>query len=161
MSPSLALSVAGILRVFIYTAILMLYLPAVTYTLFFGKFGILWEVVVGSPAYIFYLPTYVCIMPIYAKCRLDDTSSSSQGMTLKNQKMKETWKIVKMIDVAKYLIWNMIIAGLLIFAHSIVLVKFFILLFLLFTFTVLSLIKWVPGFVYVIRYKWHQRNFPL
>ena len=56
----------------------MIYLPAFTYAFFFGKFGILWEVLIGSPSYIYYFPTYACIMPIYAKCRLDETSSASK-----------------------------------------------------------------------------------
>jgi len=66
-----------------------------------------------------------------------------------------------MIDVAKYLIWNIIVGVLLIFAQSILLVKFFVLLFLLFTFTALSLIKWVPGLIYIIQYKMHKKQFPL
>jgi hypothetical protein len=139
----------------------MTYLPVFTYTFFFGKFGILWEVIVGTPSYIYYFPTYACIMPIYAKCRLDETSSASKGMLSKNQKLRESWKIVKMIDVAKYLIWNIIIAVLLIFAQSILLVKFFVTLFLLFTFTLLSVIKWIPGLMYIIQYKMNKKKNPL
>jgi hypothetical protein len=41
---------------------------------------------VGSPAYIYYLPTYCCIMPIYSKCRLDDVAS--KGFLTKNEKIK-------------------------------------------------------------------------
>ena len=114
---------------------------------------------VGSPAYIYYLPTYCCIMPIYAKCRLDEVASS--GFLTKNQKIKESWKIVKMIDVAKYLIWNMILGAILIYLQSILLVKFFVTLILLFMFSVLSVAKWIPGLVYIIKYKMNEKEHTL
>jgi cellulose synthase/poly-beta-1,6-N-acetylglucosamine synthase-like glycosyltransferase len=82
MDPASAVIVVTILRIFIYMSVIMIYLPAVVYTFFFGKFGILWEVVVGSPSYLFYLPTYVCILPIYSKCRLDDVPTG------RHQKLK-------------------------------------------------------------------------
>ena len=78
-------------------------------------------------------------------------------MLIKNQKLKDSWKIVKMIDLAKYLIWNIIVAVLLIFAQSIILVKFFVTLFLLFTFSILSFMKWIPGLIYIIKYKMHNK----
>jgi cellulose synthase/poly-beta-1,6-N-acetylglucosamine synthase-like glycosyltransferase len=98
-------------------------------------------------------------MPIYAKCRLDEGASSS--FLTKNQKIKESWKIVKMIDVAKYLIWNMILGAILIYLQSILLVKFFVTLILLFMFSVLSVAKWIPGLVYIIKYKMNEKEHTL
>lgn len=68
---------------------------------------------------------------------------------------------MKMIDVAKYLIWNMIAGVILIYLQSILLVKFFVTLILLFLFTVLSVIKWIPGLVYIIQYKMNKKENPL
>lgn len=66
-----------------------------------------------------------------------------------------------MIDVAKYFIWNMILAVLLIYLQSILLVKFFITLILLFLFTILSVLKWIPGLIYIIQYKRNKKENPL
>ena len=66
-----------------------------------------------------------------------------------------------MIDVAKYLFWNLAVGVTLLILHSVLLVKFFMLLFLLTLFTILSLIKLIPSTVYIIRYKWHKRKHPL
>jgi hypothetical protein len=67
---------------------------------------------------------------------------------------------VKMIDVAKYLIWNMIAGVILIYLQSILLVKFFVTLILLFLFSVLSVTKWIPGLVYIIKYKMNKKEHP-
>lgn len=82
---------ATVLRVVIFLALATTLLPAFFYSFFFGKFGILWETIVGMPAYIFYLPTYICILPIYARCRLDDIYSGDSfksSAAIRNQKLK-------------------------------------------------------------------------
>lgn len=66
-----------------------------------------------------------------------------------------------MIDVAKFFIWNMIVGITLLALQNILLVKFFLLLFLLFFFVILSVVKWIPGFIYVIKYLCNRRKNPL
>lgn len=155
---------AGLLRVVIFTSVAVILIPMFFYSFAFGKYGVLWECIVGMPAYIFYFPTYTCILPIYARCRLDDIYSGedfTSSVATRNQQLRETWNIVKMIDAGKYLVWNGIVGITLLLLHGILLVKFFILLFLLTMFTILSLIKQIPAIVYIIRYKCHKRDNPL
>jgi hypothetical protein len=45
----------------------------------------------------------------------------------------------------------------LILLQSYLLAKFFVLLFLLAMFTILSLMRWIPGLIYTINYKLHMR----
>lgn len=132
------------------------------YACFFRKFGILWDLFVGSLSYIFYLPTYAAVIPIYARCRLDDISSATQGsLGAKNQRLRETWKILKLMDVSKYLVWNALLAVTLIILHGYILIKFFALLFLLVIFTLIELVRLVPVLIYTISYKCSMMNNPL
>lgn len=148
----------------IFLSVAITLLPAIFYSFAFGKFGVLWETVIGIPAFIYYFPTYTCILPIYAHCRLDDIYSGDSfksSAAARNQRLRETWKIVKMIDVGKYLFWNCVVGITLLLLQGILLLKFFLLLLLLTTFTILSLIKEIPAIVYIIRYKCHKRDHPL
>ena len=67
-----------------------------------------------------------------------------------------------MLDVSKYLFWNIIVGmvfvGLL---DQILLVKFFLLFFFLGIFILLSLIKWIPGWIFLIKYKCNKSSQPL
>lgn len=71
----------------------------------------------------------------------------------KNAKLKETWKIVKMIDVAKFFIWNIIIGTILLVFDGYIIIKFFITLFLLILFTAIQAVKIIIGVCYLIKYK--------
>lgn len=42
MAPDAAMTVVLLLRLFMYLAIIMIYLPALTYVITFRKFGIFW-----------------------------------------------------------------------------------------------------------------------
>ncbi len=90
-------------------------------------------------------------------CRTDDISWGTKGLDAsvggKNQKLKETWKIVKMIDVAKFAFWNIIIGAALILFDSFLIIKFFITLGLLVLFTLILAVKMVIGLAYLIKYK--------
>ena len=66
-----------------------------------------------------------------------------------------------MIDVGKYLFWNVIIGMVLLALHNILLVKFFMMLFLLTFYIILSLIKIVPAIIYIVRYKCRTKDNPL
>jgi hypothetical protein len=159
MSVDTARSVADILNILLYICIVVMLLPSISYAIIFGKFAVLWETFVGFPAYLFYVPTEFCIMPIYAKCRLDDVYGKNSAGS-RNQKLRETWKIVKMTDVAKYFFWNIAVGITLLSLHGIALVKFFLLLLLIGSFIILTLIKWIPGFIFLMRYRFKKRKRP-
>lgn len=65
----------------------MTVLPILIYAFSFGKFGILWDFFVGTMAYIFYFPTYAVVLPIYARCHLDDITSAV-GLGGRSAKLK-------------------------------------------------------------------------
>ncbi len=71
----------------------------------------------------------------------------------KNAKLKDTWKIVKMIDVAKFFIWNIIVGVLFIVFDGYLLIKFFVTLILLILFTTIQAVKIIIGVSYLIKYK--------
>ena len=60
---------------------------------------------------------------------------------------------MKMIDVAKFFLWNVILGALFIVFDSYLLIKFFITLILLMLFTSIQLIKILIGLCYIIKYK--------
>lgn len=135
-------------------------LPIFIYVLSFGKFGILWDFFVGTMAYIFYFPTYALVLPIYARCHLDDISSVA-GLGPRLGKLKETWKIIKLVDVSKYFIWNVLLGALLVALHGYILLKFFAILFFTSAFAIIELIRVIPVLISTISYKCAIRNNPL
>lgn len=85
--PGYGYFVVNGLRVSLGSAVLVLTLPILIYVFSFGKFAILWDFFVGTMAYIFYFPTYAIILPIYARCHLDDISSAA-GLGARSGKLK-------------------------------------------------------------------------
>lgn len=143
-----------------YIAFACAFLPAIFYSIIFGKFAILWEVVIGSLAYLFYVPTEYCILQMYARCRMDDVfGKNSAG--LKNQKLRETWKVVKMVEVTKYFFWNSMVALVLLILHGKLYIKFFLFLALFIGYILFFFIKWIPGLIYIIRYRCRIKDKPL
>lgn len=90
-------------------------------------------------------------------CRIDDISWGTKGLDAsvggKNAKLKDTWKIVKMIDVAKFTFWNVVVGVTLVLFDSYLVIKFFLTLGLLVLFTLILAIKMVIGLGYLIKYK--------
>lgn len=118
----------------------------------------------GTLSFLFFAPSYLNLLNVYALCRIDDISWGTKGLDSsvggKNAKLKETWKVVKMIDVAKFLVWNIIIGVTLIVFDGYLIIKFFALLSMLCLFTFVLAFKMVIGLVYLIKYKWYieKRN---
>lgn len=106
---------------------------------------------------MFYAPSYLNLLNIYALCRIDDISWGTKGLDAsvggKNAKLKDTWKVVKMIDVAKFLIWNIIIGVTLIIFDGYLIIKFFVTLSLLCLFSFVQAFKMFIGLIYLIKYK--------
>lgn len=141
-------------------AVMVIMWPILLYTFAFGKFGILWDFFVGTMAYIFYFPTYAVVLPIYARCHLDNISSAI-GLGARSGKLKDTWRIIKLMDVSKYFFWNVVVGVILIILHGYILIKFFAILFLLVIFIIIELVKIVPVLIYTISYKCSLRSNPL
>ncbi len=54
-------------------------LPIIIHSIFYKKFQIMVEVVLGVISFLFYNPTYLIILNIYALCRMDDISWGTKG----------------------------------------------------------------------------------
>ena len=147
----------NILRFFIICSMGFYIVPLVLYGIFFMRIKYFWQILTGTFSFIFYSPTYLNLLNVYALCRIDDISWGTKGLDAsvggKNAKLKQTWKIVKMIDVAKFFIWNIIFGTIFLVFDTYILIKFFITLFLLVLFTAIQAVKIVVGVSYLIKYK--------
>lgn len=147
----------NILRYFILSSMLFYIFPLALYGIFFMRIKYLWEILSGTISFLFYSPSYLNLLNIYALCRIDDISWGTKGLDAsvggKNANLKDTWKIVKMIDVAKFFFWNIIVGTLFIVFDSFLLIKFFVTLGLLILFTAIQAIKMIIGMCYLVKYK--------
>jgi hypothetical protein len=82
-------------------------------------------------------------------------------MDHKKQHLKDTWKILKMVEVSKYLFWNIIIGAILVSFDKYLLIKFFITLGILAIFNLIQWVKIILGLVYLIKYKCQIFRHPL
>lgn len=68
----------------------------------------------GTFAFIFYTPTYLNILNTFALCRIDDISWGTKGLDSednRNRELKESWKSIKILHVAKFVFWNIVVAA--------------------------------------------------
>ena len=87
MPHDYSLLLVNLYRYLIAGALFVILLPIIFFTLMFRKLSILWEIIIGTLAFIFYAPTNLVLLPIYAKCQLDQIpSGGSTGA--RNAKLK-------------------------------------------------------------------------
>lgn len=81
-----------LLRYFIITSMLLYVLPIALYGLFFLRLKYLWEILTGTLSFLFYAPSYLNLLNVYAICRIDDISWGTKGLDAsvggKNAKLK-------------------------------------------------------------------------
>lgn len=82
-------------------------------------------------AFFFYTPTYLILLNTYALCRIDDISWGTKGLdshkaTKKDDKIMETWKVIKFLHVAKLVFWNVVVAAVLLHFGNSFEIRFFI-----------------------------------
>lgn len=69
---------------------------------------------------MFYGPTYLNILNIYALCRIDDISWGTKGldseMGASKKARQESWKKIKLLHVCKFVFWNIVVAFILLSA---------------------------------------------
>ena len=46
----------------------------------FRRFDFVWDILISTPAFIYYSPTYLMILNVYALCRIDDISWGTKGL---------------------------------------------------------------------------------
>jgi chitin synthase len=131
-------------------------LPILTYVFLFKKTRILCQIIMGAFSFIFYSPTYLNILNIYSLCRIDDISWGTKGLESGsggNSKLKDSWKLIKFVHVAKYVFWNIIAGVLLLSFGSSYTPRFFITISLIGLIGFSLTLKIIVSVVYMIKYK--------
>lgn len=146
----------NLMRWILVASTLIFALPVVFYVILFQKFHIALEVIMGAISFIFYGPTYLNILNIYALCRIDDISWGTKGLDAsggKNSKLKHKWYLLKMIQVGKFLLWNTVLGIVLLSVGSGYQPKFFITLIMVSVIAFTLSIKILISIGYMICYK--------
>ena len=103
-------------------AIISLYIiPISIYALFYCKCSFLIDVIFGTVSFLFYTLTYMNLLNTFALCRIDDISWGTKGLDAgdsKNSGLKDTWRIMKTMYVAKFLFWNIIFSAAMLIVSS-------------------------------------------
>lgn len=72
-------------------------------------------------SFVFYTPTYLIVLSIYSLCRVDDISWGTKGLnaaTDKDESLRGAWRLLKYVQVAKFVFWNVIVSCMLMFLNS-------------------------------------------
>jgi chitin synthase len=106
-----------VLRYMLIASFVLYFVPVFIFWLMFCRFDPFCEVMLGFPAFLFYTPTYLIILNIYSLCKMDDMSWGTKGLEAESgdaNTLAKEWKLIKYIHVVKYLIWNIILAAVLV-----------------------------------------------
>jgi chitin synthase len=132
-------------------------LPIFTYVICFQRYDFICDILLGFFSFIFYSPTYLNILNIYALCRIDDISWGTKGLDTsinsKHNHLKDSWKILKYIHVFKFVFWNIIVGILLLSFGSNYYSRFFITLGIVAILSLTLIIKIICAVFYFIGYR--------
>ena len=138
-------------------AILALYIvPVITFLILFCRYSVITDLVLSALSFLFYSPTYLNILNIYALCRINDISWGTKGLdasSSKNAQIESTWSIVRMIQVGKYIFWNIIASMLLLTLGSDYLTRFWITFIIMIILLITLFLKAFLGAIYMIKYR--------
>lgn len=102
--------------------IIALYIiPITIYAIFYCHCSFLIDVIFGTVSFLFYTPTYTNLLSSFALCRIDDISWGTKGLDAGNDRyrsLKESWRVIKIMHVAKFIFWNVIVAIILLVISS-------------------------------------------
>lgn len=97
-------------------------IPILVYAIFYCKCQFLMDVLFGTFSFIFYTPTYLNILNTFALCRIDDISWGTKGLDAaqdtRAKGLKDSWKSIKILYVAKFLFWNIIVGAAMLIVSS-------------------------------------------
>lgn len=132
------------------------FIPLSIYAILFRSMRPLVEAIKSALSFIFYNPTYFIILSFYALCRIDDISWGTKGLNQQNtkqSKMQEKWKLIKLIHVGKYAIWNITAGVLLVSFSSLYYPQFFISFAIMIVIVITIGLKIIIGCLYLLKYK--------
>lgn len=131
--------------------------PIFIYVVLYRRLGVLFDIALGSLSFLFYGPTYLNILNIYALCRIDDISWGTKGLdsgvSNSNQALKNSWKKIKFINVGKYIFWNTIVGIIFLSVGSDYAPRFYITIAMVAIMSSSLAIKILIGTFYMIKYK--------
>lgn len=79
-SPTLNMqTLTTMLRYIIVSMFVLHAVPVVIHTFLYKKSNVIVEIVIGVVSFLFYNPTYLITLNIYALCRMDDISWGTKG----------------------------------------------------------------------------------
>ena len=138
--------------------------PIVIYVLIFCKGSFLVDIIFSTFSFMFYGPTYLNILNIYSICRIDDISWGTKGLdvTVSNEEKsrKENWKKIKLLHVSKYLLWNSIVAFILMTLANDYTPRFILTYIIMVILSGTLLIKVIIGLMFTLNYRCTNENKP-
>ena len=154
-SASINADMINILRYLLLGSIGLYFVPLIFYWFYYQKIQPLCEVLLGYLSFLFYTPTYLNILNIYSLCKIDDISWGTKGLdsSAGTSALSDSWRLIKFVHVAKYVIWNIILAAVLLTLGSTYVNRFWV------TFGMVCLIgaslavKVFIGVFYMLKYR--------
>ena len=143
---------------YIILAIFGLYaFPILISILAFQRCDFVIDILLSTPAFIFYSPTYLMILNVYALCRIDDISWGTKGLDSdaggKTKSLQDNWKKIKFLHVSKFVFYNSIFGFVFIMLADTYILRF-ILTFVIMVILGLTLfLKVFLGLIYIIQYR--------
>lgn len=150
------------MRWLLVASILIYAVPILFYICLFGNLHIMCEIVLGAFSFLFYTPTYLNILNIYSLCRIDDISWGTKGLDTgsdKNANLKGGWKLLKFVHVTKYVIWNILLASVLLTLGSSYTARFFVTIGMVILIGMSMSIKVFVGVIYMLYYRCKSFSF--
>jgi chitin synthase len=150
------LMLLSILRYLLIASLALYFVPIFFYMMLFRKGNILCEVLLGYVPFLFFTPTYLNILNSYSLCRIDDISWGTKGLDSgsgRNADLMHNWRQIKFVHVGKYVIWNVILATVLLTLGSSYATRFFVTLVMVGLITSTLIIKVVVGLGYMFSYR--------
>jgi len=137
--------------------------PITVYIVLFGRGHILCEIVLGAFSFLFFGPTYLNILNIYSLCRIDDISWGTKGLdsgSTKNANLKDSWKLIKIVHVVKYVVWNVILGVVLLTLGASYTPRFFVTIIMVVLIGVSMSVKVLLACFYMLVYwcKYHHKD---
>ena len=146
----------NLLRWLLIGSIAFYFIPLFFYAVFFCTIKPMCEVIGGFLSFLFYTPTYLILLNTYSLCRIDDISWGTKGLDSRpknSSKLQGAWSLIKFIHVGKFVIWNIIVASLLLTLGNNSLYRFWVTFGLVCIITATQAIKVIIGMFYMLYYK--------
>lgn len=144
------------IRWIIISIIIMYALPVLIYSLLYRKVSFAFDAVFGAFSFLFFSPTYLNLLNIYALCRINDISWGTKGLdenaSTKNKNLASTWNIIRLIHVSKYFLWNVVASMILFTLGSEYISRFFVTFFIMMILAITMIIKLSIGSYYLIKF---------